>query len=261
MGKQGTIVHPALCLVLAVWVSAAGLSAQEPPTRYTGERISLNLKEVDLLDFFRLIHEISGLNIVVHPEVRGTLTLALVDVPWDQALDIVLKNHGLVSELEGNILRVMTRETAKKEMEAEKELVQAAQQAVPRHTVSYTLSYARAPEAAEILRRFLSPRGEIAVDERTNSLIITDVPAALEQIIGPLTRLEPARERPPAPPGGKRGRRRPRYALALKQGVDYAVYSCEVRGEWLHYHTAYGAHTRVPLRQVEWKRTDCAASP
>lgn len=167
-------------LLVTVLLVAAALAAQEPPPRYTGQPVSLDLKDVDLHDFFRLIHEISGLNIVVDPAVRGTLTLVLIDVPWDQVLDIVLKNHSLVSELERNVLRVMTRGTAKREQENRRELTQTVQAAVPLRTVMYTLSYARATEAAQILRRFLSPRGEIAVDERTNTLIITDVPTVLD---------------------------------------------------------------------------------
>ena len=72
--------------------------------KYTGEPISVNLKDVDLKDFFRLIHEISGLNVVLDPQIHGTLTIVLDDVPWDQALDIVLKNNDLSRQLDGNVL-------------------------------------------------------------------------------------------------------------------------------------------------------------
>jgi len=179
---------------LGLMVTVA-LIAQEAPHPYTGERISLNLQDVNLHDFFRLIHEISGLNIVLGPDVQGSLTLVLIDVPWDQALDLVVKNYGLVAELEGNVLRVMTRETAKRELEVQKELSQAVQEAAPLRTITHRFKYARAADVAEILRRFLSPRGDIAVDERTNTLIITDVPTALERILGPLSRQETAPRR------------------------------------------------------------------
>ena len=86
--------------------------------KYTGEPISVNLKDVDLKDFFRLIHEISGLNVVLDPNVKGTLTIVLDDVPWDQALDIVLKNNDLARQLEGNVLRIATVDTMRKEAEA-----------------------------------------------------------------------------------------------------------------------------------------------
>ena len=82
--------------------------------KYSGEPISVNLKDVDLRDFFRLIHEISGLNVVVDPGVKGTLTIVLDDVPWDQALDIVLHNNDLDKQLDGNVLRIATKETLQK---------------------------------------------------------------------------------------------------------------------------------------------------
>src|SRR5439155_19599461 len=93
--------------------------------RYTGEPISVNLKDVDLKDFFRLIHEISGLNIVLDPNVRGSLTLVLDDVPWDQALDIVLQNNGLDRNLQGNVLRSATVDTMRREAEAKRAQAEA----------------------------------------------------------------------------------------------------------------------------------------
>ena len=92
---------------------AASTATPAPSSRYTGEPISVNLKDVDLKDFFRLIHEISGLNVVLDPNVKGTLTIVLDEVPWDQALDIVLQNNGLDKQLNGNVLRVATREPLK----------------------------------------------------------------------------------------------------------------------------------------------------
>ena len=85
--------------------------------RFSGEPISVNLKDVDLKDFFRLIHEISGLNVVLDPSVHGTVTLVLDEVPWDQALDIVLRNNGLTQEIDGNVLRIVTQDTLRKEAE------------------------------------------------------------------------------------------------------------------------------------------------
>jgi len=85
--------------------------------KYTGEPVSVNLKDVDLKDFFRLIHEISGLNVVLDPDVKGNLTIVLDDVPWDQALDIVLKNNMLSRQLDGNVLRIATVDTLRKEAE------------------------------------------------------------------------------------------------------------------------------------------------
>jgi type IV pilus assembly protein PilQ len=152
------------------------------PPQFTGEPISVNLKDVDLKDFFRLIHEISGLNIVVDPNVSGSVTMVLLDVPWDQALDIVLKNNGLGSTLEGNVLRIATLATLKREQEEQRELAQARAEAVPPVTVTRQLSYAKADALEATLRRFLSSRGEIIRDDRTNTLIIRDIPQVIPEL-------------------------------------------------------------------------------
>src|SRR4029077_6296918 len=89
----------------------AGAAPAPAAGKYTGEPISVNLKDVDLKDFFRLIHEISGLNVVLDPAVKGSLTIVLDEVPWDQALDIVMQNNSLDKQLNGNVLRIATRST------------------------------------------------------------------------------------------------------------------------------------------------------
>jgi type IV pilus assembly protein PilQ len=151
-------------------------------SKYTGEPISVNLKDVDLKDFFRLIHEISGLNVVLDPQVHGTLTIVLDDVPWDQALDIVLKNNDLSRQLEGNILRIATVETLKKEAENRRAQIDAEALAVDKVTITRFLSYAHSRDVLPTLKKFLSQRGDVVADERTNSLIISDIPASLPQI-------------------------------------------------------------------------------
>ncbi len=110
---------------------ATAAPAAAPAPQYTGEPISVDLRDVDLRDFFRLIHEISGLNVVLDPTVRGTVTLVLDEVPWDQALDIVMRNNGLTKELDGNVLRIATRDTMKKEAEERQALAKAESDAVP----------------------------------------------------------------------------------------------------------------------------------
>src|SRR5260370_12723159 len=90
---------------------ASGGSNAPQAGHYTGEPVSVNLKDVVLKDFFRLIHEISGLNVVLDPDVKGTLTVVLDDVPWDQALDIVLKNNSLQRQLDGNVFPIAPLDT------------------------------------------------------------------------------------------------------------------------------------------------------
>ena len=162
--------------------------AQQPATtgpKYTGEPISVNLKDVDLKDFFRLIHEISGLNVVLDPNVKGTLTIVLDDVPWDQALDIVLKNNDLSRQLEGNVLRIATVETLKKEADARRAQLEAEAMAIEKVTVTRFLSYAHSKDVVPTVKSFLSQRGEVISDDRTNALIIQDIPS----VIPPIDRL------------------------------------------------------------------------
>jgi type IV pilus assembly protein PilQ len=161
--------------------ASATMNAQAP-SKYTGEPISVNLKDVDLKDFFRLIHEISGLNVVLDPNVKGTLTIVLDEVPWDQALDIVLQNNGLDKQLNGNVLRVATRETLKKEAETARDLQKAQAEAVAPVTVTRVLSYAKAATMKDTLKKFLSARGDIFSDDRSNQLVIRDIPSVIPTI-------------------------------------------------------------------------------
>jgi type IV pilus assembly protein PilQ len=167
----------------------AGQSAPARP-RYTGEPISVNLKDVDLKDFFRLIHEISGLNIVLDPNVKGTLTLVLDDVPWDQALDLVLANNGLDRKLEGNVLRIATVETMRKEADAIRAKNEAEALSVPKVTITHFLSYAKAADVVPTVKRFITQRGDVIADSRTNALIIQDIPATIPEIQRLLAQLD-----------------------------------------------------------------------
>jgi type IV pilus assembly protein PilQ len=153
-----------------------------PPSKYTGEPISVNLKDVDLRDFFRLIHEISGLNVVLDPNVKGTLTIVLDEVPWDQALDIVLQNNGLDKQLHGNVLRVATLETIKKEADTARDVRKAENEAQEMVTVTRVLSYAKADTLKDTFKKFLTSRGDILSDPRSNQLIIRDIPSVIPTI-------------------------------------------------------------------------------
>jgi type IV pilus assembly protein PilQ len=157
-------------------------STVAPTGKYSGEPISVNLKDVDLRDFFRLIHEISGLNVVLDPAVKGTLTIVLDEVTWDQALDIVLQNNGLDKQLNGNVLRIATRDTLKKEAETQRDLEKAQADATTPVTVTRVLSYAKASAMKDTLKKFLSSRGDILSDDRSNQLIIRDIPQVIPTV-------------------------------------------------------------------------------
>ncbi len=161
---------------------AQGTGAPVPAGKYTGEPISVNLKDVDLKDFFRLIHEISGLNVVLDPAVKGSLTIVLDEVPWDQALDIVLQNNSLDKQLSGNVLRIAMRSTLKNEAETQRDLEKAQAEAIAPVTFTRVLSYAKAATMAPTLKKFLSSRGDILYDERSNQVIIRDIPSVIPSI-------------------------------------------------------------------------------
>jgi len=146
---------------------------------------------VDLKDFFRLIHEISGLNVVLDPNVKGTLTIVLDDVPWDQALDVVLKNNGFARQLEGNVLRIATIETLRREADARRAQREAEALAVDKVTFTRFMSYGHAKDMVMTVKKFLTQRGDVIADERTNAVIVTDVPSVIpnvDRLLGQLDR-------------------------------------------------------------------------
>jgi len=114
--------------------------------------------------------------------VHGTLTIVLDDVPWDQALDIVLKNNDLSRQLDGNVLRIATVETLKREADNRRAQIDAEALAVDKVSITRFLSYAHAKDVLVPVKKFLSQRGDVVADERTNSLIVSDIPAVLPQI-------------------------------------------------------------------------------
>ena len=187
--QSSTTITPAVNLAAEQKAQAGQQPASTGP-KYTGEPISVNLKDVDLKDFFRLIHEISGLNVVLDPNVHGTLTVVLDDVPWDQALDIVLKNNDLARELEGNVLRIATVETLKHEADARRAQIESESLAVEKVSVTRFLSYAKAKDVIVTVKKFLSQRGDVVADDRTNAVIINDIPKVIPTIDRLLTQLD-----------------------------------------------------------------------
>ncbi|MBZ5641480.1 MAG: type IV pilus secretin PilQ [Acidobacteriia bacterium] len=161
-----------------------------PNKKYTGDPISVNLKDVDLKDFFRLIHEISGLNVVLDPSVRGTVTLVLDEVPWDQGLDIVLRNNGLTKEIDGNVLRIATQDTLRHEADQRRDLLKAESEAIEPVTVTRVLSYAQADKMTPTIKKFLTTRGDVYADIRSNTLIIRDIPSSIPKIDDLLRQLD-----------------------------------------------------------------------
>ena len=160
-------------------------SISDTGPKYTGKRISLNFKDADLKDVFRLFHEITGYNIVLDPAVGGHLTIVLENVPEDQALDIILKNNGLDKVFDNNVIRIASTQKLASEAAARKALLEAQELEEEPITFTRNLSYAKAKDVTPIIKRIMSKRGDVIMDDRTNMLIITD----LKDRRGPINRL------------------------------------------------------------------------
>jgi type IV pilus assembly protein PilQ len=165
----------------------------ESETRYVGEPIDMSVREADVVEVLRMFAEISGLNVVIQPGIRGTVTVELNNVPWDQALEQVLKINGLGFELEGNIMRIAPTEQLRREAQERQALEQAKALSVPLNTIIKRLSYANANQVATLLQSqggVLSQRGSVIVDPRTNTMIIKELPDFMDAVIAIIETLD-----------------------------------------------------------------------
>ena len=158
--------------------------------KYSGQPISLSLKDADIKDVLRLFHDVSKLNIVVHPSVMGKVTIDLENVPWDQAMDIVLKNNGLDYIYENNVIWVAPAAEISRKFADKQKLEEDKLNAEPPLTFTKRLSYAKADQMRTILDKFLSSKGDIYTDKRTNTVIIKEVPSRKDGILKLLETLD-----------------------------------------------------------------------
>ncbi|MFP4138213.1 MAG: AMIN domain-containing protein, partial [Halomonas sp.] len=146
---------------------------------HTGERITLNFQDIEVRSVLAIIADFTGLNLVASDSVQGRVTLNLEDVPWDQALDLVLKSHGLASRQEGNVIVVAPAEELAQREQLELETREQLETLEPLETEYIQVKYAKAADIATLLRGedgfgLLTERGRVAVDPRTNTLLIQD---------------------------------------------------------------------------------------
>ncbi len=170
----------------------AQVEASIKDKKYVGRRITVNFKDADVVDVFRLIGDTSGFNMVIGSEVTGRVNLSLTDVPWDQVLDIVLTTLRLGAERNGNILRIATLQTLTQEKTQQLQAKTAAQASAPRVTRIFPISYAEPARLVPVLQRFgagaagsgdaSATRDTILVDDRTNSIIIQDIQDNLDRM-------------------------------------------------------------------------------
>lgn len=147
----------------------------EDQPKYTGRLISLDLADTDIDNALRIIAEVSNLNIIASDDVSGKVTLRLIDVPWDQALDVILKTNGLDKVQEGNVIRIAPVEKLRAEREALRQARQAEEELEPLQVRYMRISYARASDLQPLIESILTERGTVAYDERSNQIIVKDI--------------------------------------------------------------------------------------
>jgi type IV pilus assembly protein PilQ len=142
---------------------------------YNGRRMDLDFVNADIHNILRLLSDVGQVNIVLGDDVKGNVTIRMRDVPWDQALDVILKSKGLGMQREGNLIRVAPQSVLEKEMEAEVARAKSQVELKPLTTRLVPLSYADGAQIMARVAEVQSPRGHVSVDARTNQLIVTDV--------------------------------------------------------------------------------------
>ncbi|HEX4585286.1 MAG TPA: type IV pilus secretin PilQ [Burkholderiaceae bacterium] len=175
---------------------------KEDPTRlfqgtrqgYQGERLSLNFQNVDVRSLLQVIADFTNLNIITSDSVQGAITLRLKDVPWDQALDIILQSKGLDMRKNGNVILVAPRDELATKEKLELEARSQIQELEPLHTENFVVNYQKADDIRKLLvdekQRMLSKRGSVVVDIRTNQLFVQDTSAQLEQVRRLISRID-----------------------------------------------------------------------
>jgi len=165
---------------------------EEP--EYTGEKLSLNFQDIEVRSVLQLLADFTGLNVVVSDSVTGNVTLRLKNVPWDQALDIILQSKGLGKRQNGNVIFIAPQQEIAAREEAELESRAKKEELAPLRTEYVQVNYAKARELADILLSeqgsLLSERATVTVDERTNTLLVRDIAANLEQARRLVNRLD-----------------------------------------------------------------------
>jgi type IV pilus assembly protein PilQ len=169
---------------------AYALSGAPQKREYTGRRITLDFHDIEIRNLLRLIADVSKKNIVVADDVSGKVTVALRNVPWDQALDLVLKTKGLDKEEMGNVIRVAKIEEIAKEQTARAEAQKARAPLIPLKVRIIPVNFARSADVSARVKDVLTERGTVTTDDRTNVLIVKDIPEALARAEGLVRNLD-----------------------------------------------------------------------
>jgi len=187
---QATVPAPRAAAMASDARAATAQANVYDTANYNGRKVDFNVKDIDIKNLLGAIAEISRKNIIVADDVKGSVTIKLRNVPWDQALDIILKSKGLGREDIGNIIRVAPIETLRAEQKSAAEAYRNRQAAEPLKVRLIPVNYARAEQLTTQLKDTLTERGTVSVDARTNTLIVKDVQDALLRAEGVVRNLD-----------------------------------------------------------------------
>ena len=175
-------------------ISQEQAAVQEKVEAFNGEPISLDFQDVPVRQVLQIIAQVNGFNLVTTDTVSGNITISLTDVPWDQALNVILKIKGLDKRFEGNILLIAPAEELLAQETQQLQSKQQVAELAPLVSSSIQINYAKAADMAAILSSaegsILSPRGSVTVDERTNTLLVRDTQASIDQARGTVESLD-----------------------------------------------------------------------
>jgi len=157
-------------------------SSEKLRPKYTGKKMTFDFQGADVHNVLRIIAEVSNLNIVAGDDVRGKITLRLKNVPWDQALDIILDSRGLGKQVIGNVLRIAPKAVLKKEVQEKVATRKVVEKLESRATDYIPVNYTTAKDLAAKIKPIMSKRGTVTTDERTNTLIVKDIPKKIKEI-------------------------------------------------------------------------------
>jgi type II secretory pathway component GspD/PulD (secretin) len=151
---------------------------------YNGQKISLDFKDADIKNVFRLLAEVSGLNMIVTPDVSRKVTIRLVEVPWDQALELLVDTNGLIKEQVGNVVRISTAGALKAENDALTAARRSREEREPLHTTYFNLNYAKARDLEPRVKLLMTKRLDAAlvIDERSNTIMVRDVKKSVDDV-------------------------------------------------------------------------------
>jgi type IV pilus secretin PilQ/predicted competence protein len=150
--------------------------------KYTGQRISLEFKDADIKNVFRLLAEVSGKNIVVTDDVNKKVTVRLMEIPWDQAMDLLVNTNGLDKEEIENVIRISTAGRVKSERDALIAAQKAKEDLEPLQTAYFNINYAQVKELEPKVKQFLTKRGQVTTDNRSNTIIVKDIQSAIDDV-------------------------------------------------------------------------------